>query len=84
MQLRGLEPRVRPADQLNPDPEKTQTGMNGTPARVNAEFVEGARLVIGEFEHGAARLSAMRPRDPFGRDGLGTRIPGRIDYQPHP
>src|ERR1700747_1184058 len=76
MHPRALDPRGRPADQLDADPEKPQSGANGTPPRVYAEFVEGAGGVIGEFECRAARLSVMRPRDASGRDGLGTRIPG--------
>src|ERR1700758_451536 len=78
VQLGRFEPRCRPADQLDPDPEKPQTGANWTPPRVNAELVEGARVVIGEFEYRAARLSAVGPRDPSGRHRLVTRIPGRV------
>jgi len=70
--------------QLDPDPEKPQTGANWTPPRVNAEFVEGAGVVIGEVKNRAPRLSAMRPRDPSGRDNLVTCIPGRIDHWPDP
>ena len=84
MQLRALEPRARRADRLDADPEKPQTGANGMSPRVNAEFVEGAGIVIDEFEYCVARLSAMRPRDPSDRDNLVTCIPGRVNHQPNP
>src|SRR5947208_10265611 len=79
MQFGALEPRPRPTDLLDPHSEKPQTGANGPPPRMNAEFVEGTGVVIAEFEDRAAGLSAMVPRDLFGRDGLVTGIPRRVD-----
>src|SRR5215472_11262453 len=84
MQLRALEPRARSADLLDPDTEKPQTRTNGAPPRVNAEFIEGGRVVIGEFEGRAARLPTMVPRDLSGRDRLVSGSAGRVDHYPYP
>src|SRR5690242_12772522 len=80
MQFRALEPRPRSTDLLDPHSEKPQTGANGASPRMNAEFVEGTGIVIDEFEDRAAGLSTVVPRDPSGRDGLGTGIPRRVDH----
>src|ERR1700757_3442433 len=41
---------ARPANQLDPYPEKPQTGVNRAPPRVNPKFIERGGFVIREFE----------------------------------
>src|SRR5215472_27506 len=84
MQLPALEPRRRSADLLDPDAEKPQTRAHGTSSRVNAEFIEGSRVVIGEFESRAARLPTMIPRYPSSRDHLVSGSAGSVDHYPYP
>src|SRR5215472_13057457 len=84
MQLRALEPRARSADLLDPNAEKPQTRTNGAAPRVNAEFIEGSGVVIGEFEGRAARLPTMVPRHPSGRDRLVSGSTGSVDHYSYP
>ena len=55
----GFSLRRRPADELDRNPEKPQPGVDGTPPRMNAEFVECAGVFIDEFE---TRRAGSPPR----------------------
>jgi hypothetical protein len=51
---------------------------------MDAEFVNRARLAVGEFYNRPTRVAAPRPRDPPSGDNLGARPPGHIDRDLHP